>query len=663
MRVIRRIFGFLVVLVVVLALFVVGAVFLLPGARIAQIAADQIEARTGRALTITGDTSVSFYPTLGVETGPVQLANADWSGNGPMFQAQALKIGVDARALIGGDIRITTLEATAPRILLEKTADGRANWDLFGTLSASAGASDVAGAAPAEGAEAGARAFGLERAILSDAALRYVDPASATDAMFQGVDIDLRLPDFNGPADLEMVLRPAGEALRVSGHVERFADLVNGAVSAARLDLVAPGGTAHFEGSVGLTPEAEGTLALSLPDTMQFLTALGTPGVTLPQGLGRSAEGTGQVRFADGHLSLGAGRVTLDDNVLDVVAEIDPGEVPQVSARLSTGTLNLAGLGAGAPAASGGQGAGAGAPVASSGGWSRTPIDASVLGLFNGDVSLVADVVNLGATRLSGVEALVTVDRARAVADIRRMTAFGGALAGQVVANNRAGLSVAAKLGVTGADLAQLLRETAGITRFTGAADAQVDLLASGNSMADWMSSLSGTGRIETGQGTIAGIDLDKLLRTGAANGGTTIFDRTAASFTVQDGVLSNDDLTMQLASIRATGKGRVDLGARTLDYLFTPTILRTEGQTISVPVRISGPWASPHIVPDLEQALQSNLDVDKGALEQEAKDKLRKEVQDKLGVQQQTGESSEDAIRRGIEDKLRGGLQDLFKR
>lgn len=665
MRMIRRILGFIVVLAVVLALFVVGAVFLLPGERIARIAADQIEARTGRALVISGETSVSFYPTLRVETGPVQLANADWSGNGAMFQAQALKIGVDARALIGGDIRITTLEATEPRILLEKTADGRANWDLFGTLNAS-------GVAPVEGVEPGtpapARGFGLERAILSNATLRYVDPATATDTLLEKVDLDLRMPDYHGPADLDLVLRPAGEAVAITGHIENFSDLVNGVVSATTLDLTAPGGEAHFDGRTGLAPEAQGALTLTLPETARFLAALGMPDVAVPKGLGQSADLRAEATFAAGRLSLRGGRMMLDNNTMDVSADIGLGDVAQVTAQLSAGTLDLSALSASGPKARDGTtgsgtagGTGSGAAVAPDG-WSHSPIDASALALFNGEVSLSADVVNLGTTQLSGVDTRITLQDARAVADIRSLRAFGGAVTGQLVANNRSGLSVAAALGITGADLAQLLRETAGITRFTGAADARVDLLASGSSMADWMSSLSGSGTVSTGQGTIAGIDLDKLFRTGAANGGTTIFDQAAASFTVAGGVLSNSDLNMQLAAIQARGKGTVDLGQRRLDYLFTPTLLRTGEQNISVPVRISGPWASPRIQPDLAQALESNFDIDKGAVEKEAKDKLRQEVQDKLGVQQQQGESSEDAIRRGIEDKLRGGLKDLFK-
>ena len=33
-------------------------------------------------------------------------------------------------AAIGGDIRITRIEAVAPEVLLEKAADGRVNWEL-----------------------------------------------------------------------------------------------------------------------------------------------------------------------------------------------------------------------------------------------------------------------------------------------------------------------------------------------------------------------------------------------------------------------------------------------------------------------------------------------------------------------------------------------------
>ncbi|MBC7180990.1 MAG: hypothetical protein H5U14_13015, partial [Roseovarius sp.] len=47
-------------LVMVMAAIILGALFFLPGERIARIAADQITKATGRQVTMSGDTKISF---------------------------------------------------------------------------------------------------------------------------------------------------------------------------------------------------------------------------------------------------------------------------------------------------------------------------------------------------------------------------------------------------------------------------------------------------------------------------------------------------------------------------------------------------------------------------------------------------------------------------
>ena len=104
-----RIFGALAMLVLVL----VAILLLLPGDRIAALAVDRIKAGTGRDLSVSGDVRLTLWPVLGVETGPVVLANADWAGPEPMLRAEALAIGVSAPELLRGEVRITRIAATA----------------------------------------------------------------------------------------------------------------------------------------------------------------------------------------------------------------------------------------------------------------------------------------------------------------------------------------------------------------------------------------------------------------------------------------------------------------------------------------------------------------------------------------------------------------------
>ena len=86
MRLILRLTG----VVLVLAVLGVVGVLLIPAERVANAAARQFTALTGRQLQIEGSVRPSFWPDLGVRTGPVTIANADWSEAGPMLQAEGL---------------------------------------------------------------------------------------------------------------------------------------------------------------------------------------------------------------------------------------------------------------------------------------------------------------------------------------------------------------------------------------------------------------------------------------------------------------------------------------------------------------------------------------------------------------------------------------------
>lgn len=305
-----------------------------------------------------------------------------------------------------------------------------------------------------------------------------------------------------------------------------------------------------------------------------------------------------------------------------------------------------------------GQGTGAGGGGGGATGWSQAPIDVSALSVLDGEIAFAANTVDLGDIELGPVRTTTRIDNARAVTDLAQVGAFGGSLGGQFIINNRSGLSMGGDLSATGVDLKRMLGELADVQRITGTGEARVTFLTSGSSMHALMNALSGEGRVSTGRGTFEGIDLDRLFRAGDATGGTTIFDSIDASFRMEKGSLFNDDLALQLASLRAEGKGRIGLGPRDIDYLFTPISLKArDGRGIAIPVRIRGPWSDPAILPDLEAAVKLNLDEERQALEQRAEDK----VLEKLGVEKQEGERAEDAVRRRLEEEALKGLGRLL--
>ncbi|MGX0878598.1 AsmA protein [Roseovarius sp. MBR-154] len=645
MRWVFRLIG----LLVVMAAIVLGALFFLPGDRIAKIAAEQISKATGRKVTMSGDTTLSFYPILGVSTGAVEIANADWSDAGPMLAADSLKIGVEPAALFGGDIRITGLEAVGPKIRLERAADGQVNWEL-----------GVEGVAPSGQSEGGAPATAnrlsltLDRALIQGAYLTYTDHGSGETQAIRDMDFDLRWPDYDGRATFDVVLRQAGDPVTVSGHLEQVGAFIDGAVTDVVANIEGPGGRFGFDGRAGLQPQMQGRFDIDMSDTGAFVAALDLGAIALPQGFGAGVKGGADVTLTqEMRLSLRDMTLDLGGNALSGAADIDlAGEVPRVNAQLNAGALDLSQF-AGADGEAGG---------GTDSGWSRTPIDASGLALANGEVALVADSIDLGDLKLGTTRTLMTLDRSRAVFSLRELRAYDGLITGEFVANNRAGLSVGGNMNAEGINLERFLADAMDITRFAASASGEVEFLGVGNSLHAIMNSLSGKGALRTGRGVISGIDLDRLMRSGDMSGGATVFDTLSASFTMDMGNLYNRDLAMKLPLARAEGTGRVGLGARDIDYLFTPVLLEGENSHgLAIPVRIEGPWASPRIKPDLEKALDLNFKAERDKLEQKAEDRLEREVQKRLKVTPEEGQSLEDAVKDKIEDKAKDTLRKLF--
>jgi len=660
MRLIRLLIGMVLVFVLV---FIAG-LFLVPGEKIAQVAADEIERRTGREVQIGGEARFTLWPNLGVTVDTLRIANADWSENGPMFQAKSVTIGVDAAALISRDIKIRALHADAPEILLERNADGAANWDLSLSTPVPSNTSAPATNDPAttpQPASGGGRATGftLDRAEIADASVYFINRQAGTEISQRGIDLILTYPEANGPADIDLTLRPAGEAVRLTGTLGDPMGLAGGDITSVALNIDLPGGAVSFDGRASTAPEAQGALALDISDTAALMSALGQSAPDLSEGLGRDLDLTAQVTLTkDMRLSLRDGSVASGSNTASLAADLTlDGDRPRLNAQVSAGPLDLRTLSGG----SGGEGGGSDAAAT---GWSTAPIDASALGVMDGEIALTAPSVDLGTTKLGATRILVTIDRARAVASLREVQAFGGTVTGEVVANNRNGLSVGGEVRAGGIALKQALTELAGVSRFTGEASARVKFLAAGQSVAGIMNSLSGDGAIETGKGTIDGIDLDRLFRGGDPTGGTTIFDATNATFTMTDGNLRNEDLLMRLAGIEARGEGRIGLGPQDIDYLFTPVSLTArDGRGLALPVLIRGPWAGPKISVDLEKAIELNAAEERKALETQVREKVKSKVEQELGITQQDGESAEDAVKRTIEEEAKKGLLKLLNR
>ncbi|EDZ45036.1 AsmA [Rhodobacterales bacterium Y4I] len=632
MKLIFRVVTALALTVVLLA----GLVLLLPGEKVARLAADQLEAQTGRQLGLGGKVSFTFWPVLGVKADAVTLSNADWAGPEPMLRAERVTIGVAAADLLRGNVRVTEVSAILPHLNLATNAEGIGNW-VFGGGGAAAGSTGAG--------EGTGQPLRIEAVELTGATLRYAAHGEAPVEM-KNADLSLLWPEPDGTVNARVTLRPAGEPVEIDAEIGTFAAFLAGEVSSVGATVAAPGGRGRFDGHADINGEASGRLTFGAEDAARTGAALGA---VLPEVLAQKAVFGADVTYtADGRLSMRDLALELGKNKLSGAADVEFAKRPRITARLQGGALDFGGVTGAEPPDSG---------SAAAEGWSRQEIDASALGLADGTVDLSFDSLDTGSVQLGQSQLNLTVERERAVVKFLPASMFGGEVQGQLVANNRNGLSVGGNLSFTGIRLERALGETAGYRRLNGEALGGVEFLGSGNSVDAIMRSLSGKGWLEAGKGFFTGFDLEQLMRSGG-NGGSTVFDQLTASYTVEGGNLRNEDLLVLLKGFRAQGTGRIGLGARDIDYLFTPQLVRAGGdQVLTIPVRIRGGWDNPDIRPDFSQALQPKLDV----IEQEAKDRVRQKLSEELDTEIAPEQDLNDLLKQRIEQEARDQLLKLL--
>jgi len=641
-----------IVAVLVLIGIALMVLLFLPTEKIAQIASDRFEAATGRTLSVQGDVRPAIWPQIGVKTGPVSVANADWSQQGPMLTAESVSVGVDLRALIAGDIQIRHIEIVDPEVLLEIAADGQTNWTFDQAAPTAGNATTESGEIPA---------FSLDRATISNGSVTFLDNRTAARHSVAALNASITLPDFEGVANVSANGVVNGQAVSLETEISAFSAFLSDGSVPITVAAVVGASKIALDGRAGLVPLAgSGRLDADLGDMAAVFGALGMATPDIPRGLGQSVGLSGDVTYTNQQLSLRAGTIQLDQNRLVGEADLNLAGKPDLTGKFGAGALDLSSLGGSGPGARGASGGGQSAT-----GWSKTPIDISALNLLDAEIVVQADSVALGPSNLGRTRIFSRLQDNRIEINIQELNAYDGAVSGMFVVNGRGGMSVRADLEGRSIALKPLLSQIAGYDRLIAAGNMEIDVLGSGNNMHAIMNSLNGGGSFEMSAGELFGLDLVGMLRNFDASyvgeDLSTIFDSIKGTFLVKDGVIINDNLLFASKFVSAQGSGQVGLGQQTLNYRLAPKLLTGEGKGLTVPLIITGSWANPKFRLDLESLADQKLNIETEKLEDRAKDAVSKALEKQLGVTKEDGQSTEDLLRDKLEQRAKDKLLDLL--
>ncbi len=94
------------------------------------IAAQQISDMTNRKFTINGELDINWSLTPRINIEKIQFENASWSKHPIMFKLAELDLRIDLIELLKGRVVLPEIILINPRILLEKSAKGKPNWEI-----------------------------------------------------------------------------------------------------------------------------------------------------------------------------------------------------------------------------------------------------------------------------------------------------------------------------------------------------------------------------------------------------------------------------------------------------------------------------------------------------------------------------------------------------
>ncbi len=641
--------GFLKVIaiaaVVVVVLAAAGAALLFvagPSDLIKDQLVARVKSETGRDLVISGPTSFTFYPSLGVAMQNVSLSAPPGMTAPPLLTIKSLTVSVGLLPLLNREVTVERLLLDEPVLSLQIDESGRRTWDFAawaagdGTPIRLAQAASPPGSprtdAPPLGAEAPqpprSQAIKLDKLSLGDVRIErgtliYVDQRAALLETVSGINLRFAVPDLSSPANFSGNLRWRGETLDVNAEITTIAQLVQKTPAKLVAKVSGRPFDADYSGSIafGDSLDAEGDLDLKSPSLTSL--AAFAAGREAEAAGGAPVSVRGKLRASSNTYTLSGASALIDKTKgSGDIAITTGGTRPIVKANLKFAELDLnAILDTEHQAAAPPKPAKSTSPTSSPGaappqsiedllkngpetapgtqvrgytkrsGWSDEPYDFTPLGLVDVDARL--NVGRLIYREIKVGQSVISVVLQNRVlkTDFTDVQFYGGRGKGLVAidASDPKLPKIVTNLNVDGVDGLAMLKDAADLDWLAGKGKIALGVTGQGKTQRALVNSLGGSADLSFTDGAIVGINIPGMLRNAAQGklGGLksaptekTDFSQLSSSWAINRGVARNSDLKLIGPLIRVTGEGAVKLGERALDYTLKPKLVAdTTGQ------------------------------------------------------------------------------------
>lgn len=530
------------------------------------------------------------------------------------------------------------------------------------------------GPAQAQGMMQGLR---LGEVRIEDGLIHFIDERSGVAHRLEAVNVSLDLPQLSAPLAAKGSLIWRGETVDFQSRVASLPALMNSQASPVAITVGSRPLTAAFEGNatLGELPMLDGDLKAQSPSARALLHWLGAPAPR--QGAGPAAL-AGRLKSGPNAISFSKARFSLDAMTAqgDIALQL-AGARPMLTASLTADKLDLGAFGGGMeapaarsqplpprpePAAPTAQPAPAQEPAPSPKpdqsltdfieqlnrgdkedklqpapqvrAWNQRAFELEGLRAVDADVKIAASEIHYRDIKTGRSALAATLKDGVLTANLSDLALYGGVGSGRLTLNAaRPEPAVAIRLDLDGVSALPLLKDAMQFDWIAGKAKIALNLSGSGQSQSELVRALQGNGSVVFSDGALVGVNIPEMVRglkSGRFDGWQrserqqTDFSQLSGTFTMQDGVAKNSDLTMIGPLVRMSGSGTVDLPRERVDFSMLPRVVASlEGQGgqkeltgVPVPLKLEGPLDRPQIKPDLDQIMK-NPDLAKEAVNQ----------------------------------------------
>jgi len=188
--------------------FVLGAILLMvmvdPNKYKSEIT-DLVKAKTGRELVFEGDVKLTYFPRLGVETGPVRLSNPPGFDDKPFSRVRGARVSIKILPLLMRRVEVGKVSLDGLELHLVKAEDGRSSWaDFTGGANATdtgANATDTGATGDSAAPSWGLAGLSLDGVRLTDATINWEDMLLGERYAISGLDVDVKAIKPGQPFD------------------------------------------------------------------------------------------------------------------------------------------------------------------------------------------------------------------------------------------------------------------------------------------------------------------------------------------------------------------------------------------------------------------------------------------------------------------------------